>query len=201
MREYPILFNGDMVRSILAGTKTQTRRPVKFKVGRDNRFDVPGERYVMNIRDPRAVQFCPYGQPSDHLWVRETWHSDRATHPIFAFYRADGDDGKLPWRPSIHMPRWACRLVLKITSVRVECVQEITEGGAIDEGALTLSDFTGYEVLAQLAKEQGKRPPLGPSPRERFLHLWDSLYAAKGAGWDANPWVWVVEFKRVTDAS
>lgn len=165
MRERPILFKGDMVRAILAGTKTQTRRPVKLKVGNDNRFDIPGKRTVMNINDPRAVEFCPFGQPGDRLWVRETWHSERATHPVFAFYRADGDDGKLIWRPSIHMPRWACRLVLEIVSVRVECVGDITEADAKAEGF--------YNRLV-------------------FLAEFGRIYGLRGR---ATHWVWVVEFK------
>lgn len=188
MRERPILFNGDMVRAILAGTKTQTRRPapinalscthhpdglitwaVQFvKAVKGVLSSYSGGSFTEEVaRSIIASQFCPFGQPGGRLWVRETWHSERATHPVFAFYRADGDDGKLIWRPSIHMPRWACRLVLEIVSVRVECVQEISETDARAEGFA--------DSMA-------------------FKDAWEGMYGKKlgAALWS---WCWVVEFK------
>ena len=204
MRERPILMNGDMVRAILAGTKTQTRRPVKLKVGHDNRFDIPGKRTVMNIRDPRAVEFCPFGQPGSRLWVREpgsisgiqrldagawnvqiTYSTDKA-YNIRRFPERLLRGSRLPqWADRFQgIPngifREAARLFLEIVSVRVERVQEISEQDATAEGA----------------KWDARMYPMS----FYFKELWDSVYAAKGQGWDANPWVWVVEFKR-TEAS
>ncbi len=223
MRERPILFSGPMVRAILAGTKTQTRRPVKLKVGNDNRFPI-GRNTVMNIRDPRAVEYGPFGQTGDRLWVREEWHitgsskhhsepfqrihvayRPHSTAAIERGYRLDGKtfrldpdtpypcsstpshrkDGAIRWRPSIHMPRWACRLVLEIVSVRVERLQEISEEDALAEGV----------SLAWYSREHDI-DGFYESYREAFQDAWNPIYAAKGQGWDANPWVWVVEFKR-----
>lgn len=191
MKERPILMNADMVRAILDGRKTQTRRPVKLKVGNDNRFDVPGKGYVMNIRDPRAVEFCPFGQPGDRLWVRETWsllHANGDTvggslrdsgtqAPLQSFrrdYRATStSDG--PWRPSIHMPRWASRITMEITNVRVERVQDITEGDAMAEGAPWEDCWSSY--------------------RQSFEALWCRTYGPQSWSW--NLWAWVIEFRRI----
>lgn len=178
-RERPILFSGPMVRAILAGTKTQTRRVVKVEPGK---LDV-GENPA-----------CPYGVPGgSRLWVRETWYDDNATrdaepiptsHDDFIHYRADGEahdqfeelDGFLRWRPSIFMPRWASRITLEVTEVRVERLQEITEADAWAEG-----------IAAHVVR-----------PIHDYAALWDSLNAKRGFGWDTNPWVWVVSFRRLT---
>jgi len=185
MKERPILFSGPMVRAILEGRKTQTRRVVKPQPGCDPRDD---EHLDMGR--------CPYGQPGDRLWVREAWHTDerdleyaRAKHedamsdsPIY--YRADpeNDNAGCTWRPSIHMPRWASRITLEITRVRVERLQEISEKDAIAEGADPYLHpvHPGREGLRHV---------------DGFRSLWESI---NGPGsWDANPWVWVIEFKRV----
>ena len=125
---------------------------------------------------------CPYGAPGDRLWVRETWDTDgktiayRATTP-----ETTTDPEPMRWRPSIHMPRWASRLTLAVTSVRVERVQEITEADARAEGIEPQrSDYSGED-----------------SNSLQFRDLWDSINAARGYGWAVNPWVWVVEFERV----
>jgi AraC-like DNA-binding protein len=174
MRERPILFNGDMVRAILAGAKTQTRRPVK-----------PQPRVAPGFYDiVSGLPPCPFGQPGDRLWVRETW----ASHPCGGTQRHDPGDGHAwgspiyratfgaglkpecegftPWRPSIHMPRWACRILLEIVSVRVERVMDISDDDARAEG---------FES------------------REAFLAAYRAMYKLSP---EANPWVWVVEFKR-----
>jgi len=156
MKERPILFSGPMVRAILDGRKTQTRRPVKPQpfVATPSMFD---------------VSKCPIGQPGDRLWVRETWTKN--TNGV-VWYRADRHPiaGGL-WRPSIHMPRWASRITLEITRVWVERVQDIMEDGAIREGMVRVDRC---------------------SPFQMFRDTWQSIYGT----WDANPWVWAVEFRR-----
>jgi hypothetical protein len=182
MKERPILFSGDMVRSILDGRKTQTRRPVKPHHLRGS--EEPGQ--VLNILGrgllKEASLLCPLGQPGDRLWVRETWTKTQYEKPV---YRADSrdrdgwvwpsvasDPNGVLWKPSIHMPRWASRITLEIVRVSIERVQDITEEGAIKEGCVPLDSSR---------------------PREMFGDLWQSIYGT----WDANPWVWAVEFRRM----
>lgn len=181
MKERPILFSGPMVRAILEGRKTQTRRVVKFE-------------FVKTIPVPENSAFregtewkseCPFGQPGDRLWVRETW-APHADMPPSAIYRCDrgGDyqDTVTPnfrWRPSIHMPRWASRLTLEITAVRVERLQDISEEDVWEEGCTKPSGYFGCPGQAQSI----------------FRSLWGAVYGHES--WDANPWVWVVEFKRM----
>jgi hypothetical protein len=193
----PILFNDAMVRAILSGAKTQTRRPVKPQPG-------VGARLVGACVDP--AQFfvdedcefyrCPFGVPGDRLWVREA-HAVTSHHPPddypHIFYRADGaahqHDGRSvcdtpdssayqhtgKWTPSIHMPRWASRLTLRVTDVRVERVQDITE---------TEASLEGFREGAG---------PFNGSAKHTFAEAWPY----KGAeSWTANPWVWVVSFER-----
>ena len=200
MKTRPILFNAEAVQAILAGRKTQTRRPVKPQpqLGKPWRHGWTIDPQEMDV----PIAFCPYGIPGDRLWVRETWaalesqnsRKPRQTEGPF-WYKADrglahmrqglcrslssSDAGK--WRPSIHMPRWASRLTLEVTAVRVERVQNITSDDAQAEGCK--STYTGqsgswwYDYTVD------------------FIRLWDSIYARRGYGWSANPWVWVVEFK------
>lgn len=185
----PILFSAPMVRAILAGTKTQTRRVVK--PSKDPDFDcqmAPSEI----AGDEHADRLCPHGKPGDRLWVRETWaapHSEdgRPPHAIQCdqmriHYAASDGRGGLLWRPSIHMPRWASRITLEITSVRVKRLQSISAADAIAEG---LSQTEGGAWL----------PGPCDHPEWAYHQLWNQI---NGAGsWEKNPWVWVVEFKRV----
>ena len=194
MNEHPILFSGPMVRAILDGRKTMTRRVIKdncpFVTGAY--FDEETERWYWTTGAERerlptdlCLGKCPYGQPGDQLWVRETWLSYRHLHKngrdeALLIYRADGED--LPkqargtkWRPSIFMPRWASRITLEITAVRVERVQDIGDEDAEAEGLSWCN---------------------AASPRDKFQCLWNSLNLKRGYGWDANPWVWVISFKR-----
>lgn len=205
MRERPIMFNGAMVRAILAGQKTQTRRPCKPQPSAGaiaTRYDdspmrawwEPGGR----------VMRCPFGQPGDRLWVRETWRP-QTIHScamdtcdcdgMGVTYAADNkwipytwqnpvpDDWSMPEAaargnvPSIHMPRWACRLVLEITAVRVERLRAISAQDCIAEGITTR--FTVDDGNDDL--------------RMQFRDLWTTT----GGDWDSNPWVWVIEFKRM----
>lgn len=186
MRERPILFSGPMVRAILAGTKTQTRRPVKpqpveVRSGYVQFHDEGGARSLNpNEHILEASERCPYGQPGDRLWVRETFalpYSPVRSGPVY--YDADKHffmNQKFNYnrlRPSIHMPRWACRLVLEIVSVRVERLKDITIVDAQAEG------FRGHGAIIP------------------FIETWERIYGNRGLGCDANPWVWVVEFKRM----
>lgn len=176
MTEHPIIFSGPMVRAILRGQKTQTRRIARW----DQRFPPDAE-----LRD-ELVCHCPYGSAGDLLWVRETWSSildDARTDSERVVYRADlgsSADKVQVWRPSIHMPRWASRLTLRIAEVRVQRLQEISEEDAEAEG------ITGDEALVgQIAN------PF----RTAYADLWDSINAKRGYGWGANPWVWVLTFE------
>ena len=211
IKERPILFNGPMVCAILAGDKTKTRRangleyfsrPENDPAGWWCARVAGGQAYMVYRQSPheRAVR-CPYGQPGDRLWVRETWQ--HANHPFGpyqdhtpVFYRADylddahGPDGELSpegryreWRPSIHMPRTACRLVLEVIAVRVERLQAISDSDAVAEGVGLNPSAAGLTMTT----------PAGESmPRLMFRSLWEQI---NGAGaWDANPWVWIVEF-------
>lgn len=213
MKERPIIFSAPMIRAILDGSKTQTRRivkgaqadwtPVAPRVYWPLVVDRHGEErpgsvtYGAGNEDGSDWFPCPYGKPGDRLWVRETW----APHFMYEgvrpadipiddqsclFYMADGaitggclDSQRAKrWRPAIHMPRKASRIDLAITGVRLERLQDISRGDAMAEGC----------PFANMAS--------GPDPRQWYAGLWDQI---NGAGsWEANPWVWCLEFKRVT---
>ena len=194
MKERPILFSAPMVRALLAGTKTQTRRIVKAR-------DLEWMDVQQGLREPDNAERCPYGQPGDRLWVREAWRAEltwETTKPsgipdeAALWYEADdqprnngrGTKFKGKLRSSIHMPRDASRITLEITSVHVERLQEIDIADAQAEG---VSD-TGAFILDGEGNEQG-------GPIAEYAVLWDQI---NGPGsWEENPWVWVIEFKRV----
>ena len=205
-RERPILFSGKMVRAILDGRKTQTRRVMR--VGKDEpewasvHVDGSGDGWIgwsphavsaaETLRFyPGAAGFkCPYGRPGDRLWVRETFrvsgHDEcrkiaDCAGSDHVHYKADKNEPPAVgiWRPSIFMPRWASRIDLEILSVRAERLQDISEEDARAEG-MTLAGtppFTTY--------------------RGAFAYGWDTING-KRAPWASNPWVWVVGFQRVT---
>ena len=208
MKERPILFSAPMVRAILDGKKTQTRRIVKPQESIHGPCD-DGNLYWIpaamqgdpdpNCKTVLAVNKCPYGIPGDRLWVRETWFDnmasddgDEARTPARCVYRADGEfidqfpeeymDGK--WTPSIHMPRWASRITLEVVEVRVERLQDITEHDAEREGAATCDHFADAK----------RGHPLQPH-KTSFAWLWNKINGRDS--WIANPWVWVVVFKRL----
>lgn len=248
MKERPILMNGAMVRATLASTKSQTRRIVNPQPSNDHswlgwcasstqRADEGKAVWSVGdgsrLQDPHRVR-CPYGQPGDRLWVRETWRStgdggradylaprDMQPHPVW--YDADGaapaDQCAGKTRVSIHMPRWASRILLEIVSVRVERLNDCSEADAKAEGVMQLDadDSPRPETrtkegwrLCPTCAGTGLRSTLGAGGGVNFdvdctdcdthlklyRHLWEAI---NGEGsWDANPWVWVVEFKRVT---
>lgn len=186
MKERPILFSGPMVRAIIEGRKTVTRRVVKPQpdfFGSMTDANTPFKTLGAGLHGQIV---CPYGKPGDRLWVRETFavYGDEKMAAIH--YRADRphDVGRkgVGYKPSIHMPRWASRLLLEVTAVRVELLQDISADQAMAEGVLSCEseldpDGNGY------------------SPYELFSALWVSINGHDS--WHANPWVWVVEFKRV----
>lgn len=197
MTERPILFSAPMVRALLSGTKTQTRRVAKAR--KYPSLLEPGrwaDGYVLDLGNREwLMRDCPYGAPGDALWVREShwWFKDEHD-PVTGYfppkltaedvkYRADGDDGRKVWRPSIHMPRWASRITLQITGMRVERLQDISAADALAEGVIVHPDHHG--------KPTGRIY----GPVQAYSDLWDQI---NGAGsWDANPWVWVIEFSRI----
>lgn len=200
MKERPILFNAPMVRAILDGTKTQTRRVVK---GGPLQWLVGAKFDPAFVADP-GNYLCPYGQPGDRLWVREnfcpiypqdpTYNGGR---PIEYDYAATYQHGnrlgdtlgiKKRWKPSIHMPRWASRITLEITGVRVERLQDISEADAIAEGVGLNAGAIGV-------------PTTGESPQPMAIALYQDLWQSINGpdSWTANPWVWAVEFKRIDE--
>ncbi|HBX7800714.1 TPA: hypothetical protein ACJ2TD_000914 [Klebsiella pneumoniae] len=195
MKERGMIFNGDMVRAILDGRKTQTRRPIKWK---QTRFTEIGERedgskWPWSEDAEHACDFwhpCPFGAVGDRIWVRETWAEAGASAPDLKLYRANYPEHvpsiyenvppaeEIRWTPSIHMPRTASRILLEITGVRVERLQSITLGDICKEVGCGLYDFRPATHGFQVWEE-----------------LWKSIYGAES--WNANPWVWVIEFERV----
>lgn len=182
------------VRAILAGRKTQFRRVMKpqpdFVAGYGN----PGQKrtpYSGGSVNPTIIQ-CPYGAPGDRLWVRECWGASADTNPetgmADVLFRADQVTKKVcRWRSSVHMPRWACRIILEVASVRVERLQDISEEDAKAEG-VTPTDFTGYEHPDNPTLSSG-------AYRDGFIDFWQSIHGS--GSWDENPFVWAVEFRRL----
>ncbi|WP_335898835.1 hypothetical protein [Klebsiella variicola] len=219
MTERGMIFNGEMVRAILDGRKTQTRRPIKWK---QTRFTEIGERedgskWPWSEDAEHACDFwhpCPFGAVGDRIWVRETFQGPLFDYdlmdsyckdptpfekPEFCVYKADGvpapefydadDELHCCWRPSIHMPRWASRILLEITDVRVERLNAISEEDARAEG-----------IIDGGCLNCGEPEPCGcanpePDATDAFAYLWQSIYGQEN--WNANPWVWVIEFNRV----
>lgn len=232
MKERPILFSAPMVRAILDGSKTQTRRVVKWQGPKKHPHDfnlafldnpagvkrlcVPYEHPndgTPSIDSPAHRHYCPYGDPGDRLWVRETWCKvydaqygeadwiDYRATPKYSDIAPAGwhedmeDPARLRWKPSIHMPRSASRIDLEITGVRVERLQEMTEEDAKAEGTLEwLKDGMVKYTKGQPWEEAVRFDKENPF-RAAFGTLWESI---NGPGsWDANPWVWVIEFRRI----
>jgi len=200
MAEHPILFSGPMVRAILDGRKTQTRRVVKPQPAYHPVFQNELHWRGMDL-NPDSTYRCPYGVPSDWLWVRETWMLDGAdVRPAGmewdrrVIYRADNpENGELfKWKPSIFMPRWASRLTLGITAVRVERLQEISAANAMWEGI-----ERAHLLLNRLTIEAlGNASSTGLAAIDDYAVLWDSLNAKRGYSWESNPWVWVITFEK-----
>ena len=187
--EHPIIFSGEMVRAVLKGQKTQTRRVINPQPPQDSLWDEPSHLFIIEGSGFGIMRHCPYGKSGDSLWVRETWRTAEA--PGGVFYRADATDymieistlsnGK-PWRPSIHMPRWASRITLEMIGLRVERLQDIGEEDVLAEGV-------------------SPTPPIGSMGSkaynlESFKTIWDIINAKRGHSWKSNPWVWVISFSK-----
>jgi hypothetical protein len=205
-KERPILFSAPMVRAILEDRKTVTRRACKPQPSA-NAHTTSAEGKPMGAwwETGKDVNRCPYGQPGDRLWVRETTEADYANGAVLSRYAADGEpvlyagcgdpkyNGSVAhWnyprksRPSIHMQRWASRILLEITAVRVERLQDISRADIRAEG---------LQCPPELASDD-----VSPNYRDWYPAAWRELWESiNGAdSWTTNPWVWVVEFKRVT---
>ena len=222
MKERPILFSGAMVRSLLAGTKTQTRRVMKPQpqpngmwVKSLNNFTCLIDEYPPDATiwrggilggDIHAEDYCPYGVVGDRLWVRESFMLVGGGDPGIPLYRANWredararglenipTDEPKGCTPSIHMPRWAARIILEVTDVRVERLNDISEEDAMAEG---IEWNPNLDPCGPCKWRHYMKPNTGvfPAPAS-FESLWDSING-KGS-WDANPWVWAVTFKRV----
>ncbi len=232
MKERGMIFNADMVRAILDGRKTQTRREVNLNLdiaslattydwatslAANHYQGLTEEQIQQKAESLRGVIhpvilgngqmvsiICPHGKPGDRIWVRETfcpvddtqyggekWVDYRATPKFEASHPAGwdcapNDAEALKWRPSIHMPRWASRILLEITNVRVERLNAISQADAIAEGAPP-----SHPSIDCVSQEYG----FPDFSRSWFGQTWQHIYGEES--WDANPWVWVIEFKRV----
>lgn len=249
MKERGMIFNGEMVRAILDGRKTQTRRIMKIQPSdgfhpTHNGYDLdlnahwytpgvvdkngylqPAKKDVFGVADENEGYACPFCAVGDRIWVRETWgvvsheldedgriqpwSPDRPATAIHempfgsgyytghAIYAADGDftwgdddgyeDGRSCWKPSIHMPRAACRILLEVTGVRAERLNSISQEDAQAEGM----ELTGWRPTYSDPDSGGEVW----TPYDNFAQLWESIYGEES--WKANPWVWVIEFKVV----
>ena len=204
----PALFNTDMVRAILEGRKTVTRRAVKqqpsssYELVRGMYRDGNGRLCAVFHSSEDIKSVYPNYDRGDILWVRETWNCLPIPEPLRGtnktyWYKADGAEPGDKWRPSIHMPREAARIFLRVTDVRVERLQEITAEGALDEG----TDVKFPEPKPSYISLAYTEMRLKPAARQSFSKLWDSTIKPKDLsayGWEANPWVWVIEFERIS---
>ena len=224
MKERPILFRAQMVRAILGGSKTQTRRIYKNRKHPDAGCDMAASELM---REPQNVidRICPYGQPGDRLWVKESfcpvddrehggefWYDYRATPRYEASHPAGWendphDECAMKWKPSIFMPKAACRIRLEITRVRVERLQDISEADSIAEGISVWSESERRGIKwncpphgrhygeGDNVEDAGFEGDPVKDPREAYRGVWSAI---NGPGsWEANPWGWVVEFGRV----
>ncbi|WP_306764802.1 hypothetical protein [Klebsiella quasipneumoniae] len=219
MTERGMIFNGEMVRALLDGRKTQTRRIMAPQPADDiercifpNPEAIGWKSSLRHKHGSTTAHFCHYGKPGDRIWVRETFQGPLFDYdlmdsyckdptpfekPEFCVYKADGvpapefydanDELHCCWRPSIHMPRWASRILLEITDVRVERLNAISEEDAQAEGM----ELTGWRPTYSDPDSGGEVL----TPYDNFAQLWESIYGEES--WKANPWVWVIEFKRV----
>ncbi|MCW9321888.1 hypothetical protein LAV69_00995 [Klebsiella quasipneumoniae subsp. quasipneumoniae] len=218
MKERGMIFNGEMTRAILDGRKTQTRRIMKPQPEPCPRGGHwwPSNVFKTMLHVEEEMQnseggwgglagdACPFGDLGDRIWVRETWAEAGASAPDLKLYRANYPEHvpsiyenvplaeEIRWTPSIHMPRWASRILLEITDVRVERLNAISEEDAEAEGIDMEALYDSQDCYDCIADHNmtGR-----PTVTGAFKYLWESIYGEEG--WKSNPWVWVIEFKRV----
>lgn len=224
VKERPILFSTPMVQAILEGRKTVTRRVISTQPDNECYFETRLIDGVLEIdynqgdENPRVK--CPYGKEKDILWVRETWRKYHHIDPVggisngevieyaadnhepiimvdgdgFQMFNKDGSEKYIPWKPSIFMPREACRIKLEIQSIRVERLHDITEEDAIMEGIEvirnTIQDSPVFKNYLQDGVEHGYG-----YPKNSFQSLWTKINGRES--WEANPWVWVINFSKL----
>lgn len=223
MKERPILFSGEMVRAILEGRKTQTRRVVKplpsWQVHSVCKPDGAADPWAVWFHYPETdrvghLRECPYGKPGNRLWVRETWASGyqngcwgtifaadktfvqgKRAHAKGPHFHAKEIGEHVRWKPSIHLHRWASRILLEITDVRVQRLHDIKADDAIAEGVEKLAEFPCITPY----RNYGVKQPAGAhnfsTPQASFMSLWMMINGADS--YNANPWVWALTFKRV----
>ncbi|HBZ1363881.1 TPA: morphogenetic protein [Klebsiella pneumoniae] len=199
MKERGMIFNAEMVRAILDGRKTQTRRIMAPQPADDiercifpNPEAIGWKSSLRHKHGSTTAHFCHYGKPGDRIWVRETWNKYGGLLTYHADHDWIDDIRKetvctAKWVPSIHMPRWASRILLEITDVRVERLNSISQEDAQAEGL----ELTGWRPTYSDQDSGGEVM----TPYDNFAELWSSIYGDES--WQANPWVWVIEFKRV----
>ncbi len=222
-KSHPIIFSAPMVRAILDGRKTQTRRVIKSNSGpRPDNVSWCAARFDWWC-DPGGWINCPYGRPGDQLWVREHhWIVERygrSSGSAFLLYDDEWTEDGLPdqtspdrpWRgqpdhhirfgprPSIHMPRWASRIQLEVAGIRVEWLQGMSWKDALAEGIVPTPCDHPDPKSARLGCTECMGTGIAESPVDEFAELWDSINAKRGHGWETNPWVWVIEFSRVVE--
>lgn len=202
MKKHPIIFSSEMVQAILDGRKTQTRRVIKPQPKDDIEKHFTGH-WISGLVDDsyERVHICSYGQVGDRLWVRESWATEKIFDSMSAKQIEDTGVGTIPfwykvndwqidrdgqirgrWRTGRFCPHWASRITLEITEIRVQRLQEITEGDAMSEGVNSHLELN----------KDGWRTAI-----DDFKDLWDSINIKRGYGWGINPWVWVISFKRL----
>ena len=196
--EHPIIFSGEMVRAILEGHKTQTRSVIKPQPKDIENDAIRADYFNKLIAEGKYNGICPYGDKGDRLWVRETWTQYcKGLNPgDNVYYKATPEEWNFgltisKWRPSIHMPRWASRIDLEITDIKVERLQEISTDDCLEEGMTRqIASYLGLSVSP--SEEEFNFI----NSRHTFRVLWDSLNGKKYP-WESNPWVWVISFKRL----
>ncbi len=195
MNEKPILFSTEMVRAILEGRKTQTRRIIKGP-GEINRNDYNNHWPFVRTEEGYEEKPCPYGEVGNLLWVRETFIKSEYATDLYYYKTDKGVSGK--WKPSIHMPKSAARIWLEITNVRCERLNEISEQDAISEGIEQTEDKAFGKVWANYGKLY-KDALFYYNPIHSFASLWENINGE--VSWRLNPWVWVIEFKLISKTS
>jgi hypothetical protein len=220
IKERPILFSSEMIRAILDGRKTQTRRVMKPQPDLSE-WRFTGETWEKYLGYPigHDVPKSPYGSIGDLLWVRETF-LDGEDYPCSPHYDSEKESRwtykadcppdqweNISWKPSIFMPRSASRITLKITNIRVEQIQQISRDDAkaegIDDSTLIYKNgderhnYRRSEIYQKFGKPYGKGDVKVADERDCFAYLWDSINAKRGFSWGSNPFVWVIEFERV----